>query len=145
MFAHVTRNHICLLIQNKIFALKKSLNPIGLIYSSNMGDSLLFTPPIWRTWRHVNTLYLFDKFLKVEFGHTTNMLSYLTVSFFSPLSDTYLLGYPFLFLFLTNVCIYCICKSPARWSSRLLEGMKLLLHKSTGSTFRQGKHRKKNS
>ena len=44
-----TRNHICLLKQKIVFALKKSLTPIGLIYSSHMADSLLFTPPIWRT------------------------------------------------------------------------------------------------
>ena len=29
--------------------IKKSLTPIELIYSSNTADSLLFSPPMWRT------------------------------------------------------------------------------------------------
>ena len=43
--------------QKKVFALKRSLIPRGFIYSSNMADSILFTPPTWRTWRHENILY----------------------------------------------------------------------------------------
>ena len=35
--------------QKKAFALKRSLIPRGFIYSSNMADSILFTPPTWRT------------------------------------------------------------------------------------------------
>ena len=31
--------------QKKVFALKRSLIPRGFIYSSNMADSILFTPP----------------------------------------------------------------------------------------------------
>ena len=43
------QNHICLLKQKNVFALKKSLIPTGFIYSSNMADSILFAPPTWRT------------------------------------------------------------------------------------------------
>ena len=35
--------------QKKVFALKRSLIPRGFTYSSNVADSILFTPPTWRT------------------------------------------------------------------------------------------------
>ena len=41
----LTSNHICLLKQKKVFALKRSLIPKGFKNSSNMADSKLFAPP----------------------------------------------------------------------------------------------------